>query len=98
MVAGGRKRKKKKRKEDCIEEDRNLMAEVYYFFWILLLSFSMRDKQNLPALLQVIDFQPNDHSRAPTPRNAILSYFTISKTYFINYTILFYNTPNIPKL
>ena len=29
---------------------------------------------------------------------SILSYFTISKNYFINYTIPFYNTPNIPKL
>ena len=28
--------------------------------------------------------------------NTILSYFTISKNYFINYTIPFYNTPNIP--
>ena len=28
------------------------------------LSFSMRDKQNLPALLQVIDFQPDDHSNS----------------------------------
>ena len=24
----------------------------------------MRDKQNLPALLQVIDFQPDDHSNS----------------------------------
>ena len=30
--------------------------------------------------------------------NAILSYFTIPKSYFINYIIPFYNTPNIPKL
>ena len=30
--------------------------------------------------------------------NAILFYFTISKNYFINYTIPFYNTPNILKL
>ena len=29
---------------------------------------------------------------------SILSYFTISKNYFINYIIPFYNTPNIPKL
>ena len=29
---------------------------------------------------------------------SILSYFTISKNYFINYTIPFYNIPNIPKL
>ena len=29
---------------------------------------------------------------------SILSYFTISKNYFINYTISFYNIPNIPKL
>ena len=29
---------------------------------------------------------------------SILSYFTISKSHFINYTIPFYNTPNIPKL
>ena len=28
----------------------------------------------------------------------ILSYFTIPKNYFINYTIPFHNTPNIPKL
>ena len=32
-----------------------------------------------------------------TSRNAILSHFTIPKSYFINYTIPFYNTPNIPK-
>ena len=36
--------------------------------------------------------------RASTTGNLILSYFTISKSYFINYTIPFYNTPNIPKL
>ena len=30
--------------------------------------------------------------------NVILSYFIISKNYFINYTIPFYNTLNIPKL
>ena len=29
--------------------------------------------------------------------NVILSHFTISKSYSINYTIPFYNTPNIPK-
>ena len=29
---------------------------------------------------------------------SIISYFTIPKSYFINYIILFYNTPNIPKL
>ena len=29
--------------------------------------------------------------------NDTLSHFTISKRYFINYTIPFYNTPNIPK-
>ena len=29
---------------------------------------------------------------------SIIFYFTISKSYFINYTIPFYNTPNIPKL
>ena len=29
--------------------------------------------------------------------NATLSYFSISKNYFINYTIPFYNTSNIPK-
>ena len=27
--------------------------------------------------------------------NATLFYFAISKNYFINYIILFYNTPNI---
>ena len=31
-------------------------------------------------------------------KNATLSYFTILKSYFINYTIPFYNTPYIPKL
>ena len=34
--------------------------------------------------------------RAFTMGNAILFYFTISKSYFISYTIPFYNTPNIP--
>ena len=34
--------------------------------------------------------------RAFTTRNAVLSYFTISKSYFINCTIPFYNIPNIP--
>ena len=29
--------------------------------------------------------------------NDTLSHFTISKRYFINYAIPFYNTPNIPK-
>ena len=29
---------------------------------------------------------------------SILSYFTISKSYFIHYTISFYNIPNIPNL
>ena len=36
--------------------------------------------------------------RASTVGFAISSYFTIPKSYFINYIILFYNTPNIPKL
>ena len=35
--------------------------------------------------------------RALASENATLSHFTISKSYFINYTISFYNTPNIPK-
>ena len=34
--------------------------------------------------------------RASTIRNAILSYFSIPKNYFINYTIQFYNTFSIP--
>ena len=41
----------------------------------------------------------HDHAcfiRAFTTGNAILFYFTISKSYFINYTIPFYNTSNIP--
>ena len=38
----------------------------------------------------------NSYIRAFTMKNAILSYFTIPKNYFINYTILFYNIPNIP--
>ena len=36
--------------------------------------------------------------RALTSENCIPSYFTISKNCFINYTIPFYNIPNIPKL
>ena len=36
--------------------------------------------------------------RASVLKNAILSYFTIQKSYFINYTILFYNTSYIQKL
>ena len=36
--------------------------------------------------------------RASALKNAIISYFTISKSYFINYTIPFYNTPYIQKL
>ena len=36
--------------------------------------------------------------RASTANFAISSYFAIPKSYFINYTIPFYNTPNIPKL
>ena len=35
--------------------------------------------------------------RALVSGNAILSHFTISKSYFINYTIPIYNTSNIPK-
>ena len=35
--------------------------------------------------------------RAFTTENSILCYFTISKSYFINYTIPFYNTPNNPN-
>ena len=36
--------------------------------------------------------------RASALKNATLSYFTIPKSYFINYTILFYNTFYIQKL
>ena len=36
--------------------------------------------------------------RALALRNATLSYFTIPKSYFIDYTIPFYNTPYIQKL
>ena len=39
-----------------------------------------------------------DSLRASVLKNATLSYFTIPKNYFINYTIPFYNTPYIPKL
>ena len=39
-----------------------------------------------------------DSLRALVLKNATLSYFTIPKNYFINYTIPFYNTPYIPKL
>ena len=39
-----------------------------------------------------------DIIRASALKNATLSYFTISKSYFINYTISFYNTPYIQKL
>ena len=35
--------------------------------------------------------------RASPTENVILSYFTISKNYFIRYTVLFYNTLNISK-
>ena len=35
--------------------------------------------------------------RASLIGNDMPSYFTISKSYFINYTIPFYNTPNIQK-
>ena len=35
--------------------------------------------------------------RAFTMENAILLYFTISKSYFINYIIPFYNIPSIPN-
>ena len=38
------------------------------------------------------------HLKASALKNATLSYFTISKSYFINYTIPFYNTPYIQKL
>ena len=36
--------------------------------------------------------------RALALKNSIISYFTIPKNYFINYTILFYNKPYIQKL
>ena len=36
--------------------------------------------------------------RASALKNVTLSYFTISKSYFINYTIPFYNTPYIQQL
>ena len=39
-----------------------------------------------------------DVIRASALKNAILSYFIIPKSYFINYTIPFYNTSYIPKL
>ena len=39
-----------------------------------------------------------DALRASALKNTILSYFTIPKSYFINYTISFYNTPYIQKL
>ena len=35
--------------------------------------------------------------RASPTENVIQFYFTIPKDYFTNYTIPFYNTPNIPK-
>ena len=43
-------------------------------------------------------FTYNNPIRAFTFENCISSYFTISKNYFINYIIPFYNTSNIPKL
>ena len=35
------------------------------------------------------------HFKVFTVENSILFYFTVSKSYFINYTILFYNMLNI---
>ena len=45
-----------------------------------------------------IVLQYNSKLRASVLKNAILSYFTIPKSYFINYTIPFYNTSYIQKL
>ena len=39
-----------------------------------------------------------NYLRASPTGFAIPSYFTILKSYFINYTVPFYNIPNIPKL
>ena len=38
---------------------------------------------------------PTPILRAFPSGNVILSYFTIPKSYFINYIILFYNTPGV---
>ena len=46
----------------------------------------------------VKQFGVNDLSKSIRSKNSTLSYFTISKSYFINYTISFYNTPYILKL
>ena len=46
----------------------------------------------------VKQFGVNDLSKSIRSKNTTLSYFTISKSYFINYTISFYNTTYIPKL
>ena len=54
------------------------------FYWLLVLFFFFFWIELLVLI------------RAFTMGNAILFYFTISKSYFISYTIPFYNTPNIP--
>ena len=46
----------------------------------------------------VLFFIRTEIVRASPIGNVILPHYTISKNYFINYTIPFYNTLNIPKL
>ena len=57
---------------------------------------------NLISLVRLRNFfwtrRQNSSLRASALKNATLSYFTIPKSYFINYIILFYNTPYIQKL
>ena len=57
----------------------------------------LQPKQNSGPQSQLMTFQ-DSLIRASASKNAMLSYFTISKSYFINYTIPFYNTLYIQKL
>ena len=79
----------------CRKEDIGLVWLLITLMWVikkLPLIQSKKKKKRLPlmvnGLLRII--------RVFALGNAISSHFTISKIYFINYTIPFYNTLNIP--
>ena len=54
--------------------------------------------QDMSCLLRGLRWSQVQFIRGLVLKNASLSYFTILKSYFINYTILFYNTSYIQKL
>ena len=70
-------------KQEQVHVDTRRVLKLYY-------DISLKKKKKKKKKLYY-----NIYIRASPSQNSIIFYFTIFKNYFINYTIQFYNIPNI---